>query len=266
MAIYDSSPEAVLTKLLACPVCHADVELDEWVARCSACGRRYSSIEGVVDFTPQPPPDPEVGARWGLWEQLERNGCVSYENDPHNNLSVGDRDDCAAFAQFADLEGRILDVGCGPQRLPAYARDCPGVFVGIDPLLGELPRQFAFVRGIGEYLPFRSDSFDRVLFATSLDHTLAPTRALAEARRVVKPSGSVVLWIGEKRATTSAKSVRESQAWYESLAVPDGADDRFHAVRLDRTLMQAHLAEAGLEIDELRDNEFGNIFARARTR
>lgn len=263
MAVYDSSRNAVLTELLACPVCHSHVELDEWAARCSACGRSYSSTEGVVDFTPQPPPDHEVAARWDLWEQLERNGRVSYENDPHNNLSVGDRDDCAAFAQFADLEGCILDVGCGPQRLPAYARDCPGVFVGIDPLLGEFPRQFLFVRGIGEYLPFRSDSYDRVLFATSLDHTLAPMRALAEARRVVKPSGSVVLWIGEE-GDTSAKHVRESHAWYESLAVPDGATDRFHAVRFDRTLVRTQLTQARLKIDELRDDERRNVFVRAR--
>jgi SAM-dependent methyltransferase len=246
-------------ELLVCPVCHA--ELDGLI--CSRCARGYASRNGILDFLPDPPPDEDVLERWPVWEQLERNGLVSYESDPEHNLSVGARQDCDAFFEFAQLEGLTLDIGCGPQRRPAYAHAFTGTFIGIDPLFGVLPREFEFVRGIGEYLPFRSDSFDRVLFATSLDHALSPRRALGEARRVTRPSGTVVLWFGEKRERAEP---RESAEWYDRLSVPEGASDPFHAVRFERSLVQRHLDDAGLEVMEMRADEDGNVFMRARAR
>jgi SAM-dependent methyltransferase len=230
---------------------------------CKRCGRTYATRSGVFDFVLDPPPDEDVGERWRLWEQLERNGLVSYENDPEANLSIGARDDARAFFEFAELDGVVLDVGCGPQTLPSYARDFNGTLVGIDPLLGELPRNFMFVRGVGEYLPFRPESFDRVLFATSLDHALSPRRALSEAGRVVKPSGAIVLWFGEKHEPRDAPP-RESVDWYERLSVPDGAQDPFHVVRFDRGLARAFVGEAGLTLVDTRVDGDGNVFMRAR--
>src|SRR5439155_20161971 len=115
-----------------------------------------------------PPPDKVLQAKWSLWEELQANGEHSYTTAPEENLSVGARNDVARFAEFCDMRGAVLDVGCGPQIRPSYAG--ADRFVGIDPLRGERRRDFDFVQGIGEYLPFRDDSFDQVLFATSLDH------------------------------------------------------------------------------------------------
>ena len=264
MRIEAQSGQRLLASLAVCPVCDADLDgLAGRHASCAGCGRTYRATDGVFDFVPEPPPDRDVAEPWALWEHLEENGRVSYENDPHHNLSVGVREDCDAFAAFADLDGTVLDVGCGPQRLPTYARDFSGVLVGVDPLVGELPRAFVFVRAIGEYLPFRSDAFDRVLFATSLDHTLSPARALAEARRVVKPTGSVVLWVGEK-ADHPHRHVRESHEWYDRLSVPEGAADRFHAVRFDRALARRYLKDAALDIVDVENDGRRNVFIRAR--
>ena len=108
-----------------------------------------------------------VADRWTLWEQLQANGATSYDREPEASLSVGSRVDARLFSSFADLRGRVLDVGCGPQRLPSYApADAAFELVGIDPLRGVGERGFAFVRGLAEYLPFAGGSFDRVLYAT----------------------------------------------------------------------------------------------------
>ena len=72
-----------------------------------------------------------------------------------------------------------------------------GRLVGIDPLRGERSREFEFVQGLAEYLPFRDRTFDRVLFATSIDHVLVPELALAEAYRVTRLRGWVCVWLGE---------------------------------------------------------------------
>jgi SAM-dependent methyltransferase len=129
-----------------------------------------------------------------LWDRLQVNGAFAYDHDPLSSLSVGERADVASFAAFADLQGLILDIGCGPQVLPAYARGHEASFVGIDPLRGSQPRDFHFAVAIGEFLPFEDEQFDRVLFATSLDHCIDPIRTLREAVRVLKADGQVVVW------------------------------------------------------------------------
>ena len=104
--------------------------------------------------------------------------------------------------------------------------------VGIDPLRGADRREFEFVQGLGEYLPFRAGVFDRILFATTLDHMLSPGQALVEASRVARANDEIVVWCGDERTKPAFAGV--SASWYESLRVPEGAHDRFHVARLDR--------------------------------
>jgi SAM-dependent methyltransferase len=216
----------------------------------------------VVDFTPRPLPDGDVDSRRPLWEEVERNGLVSYEADPEHNLSVTDREVTAAFGRFARLHGLVLDVGCGPQPQPSYARELDGTLVGIDPLRGADRRRFDFVQGLGEYLPFREGVFDRVLFATTLDHMLSPRRALLEARRVTRPGGEIVVWSGDERTKPAFTGV--SAAWYEGLRVPEGAQDRFHVARFDRESVLDLLADTGLAVVEESADGVGSVFIRAR--
>ncbi len=229
---------------------------------CAECGRSFKSLCGVLDFTPRPLPDSETEARRPLWEEVERNGHVGYEADPEHNLSVTEREVTTAFGRFAHLEGLVLDVGCGPQPQPSYARGFDGRLVGIDPLRGADRREFDFVQGLGEYLPFREGTFDRVLFATTLDHMLSPQRALLEARRVTRPGGEIAVWCGDER--TKPAFVGTTAEWYECLRVPEGAQDRFHVARLNRDSVLELLAEAGLGSVEESADGAGNVFVRAR--
>lgn len=252
---------AMLAEILGCPVCHAPIA----GARCAACGRSYPD----GNYTPVPPPDRDVQSRWGLWEQLQANGAEVYDGDPAGNLSVGDRQDARAFAEFALLKGRVLDVGCGPQALPSYSGG--EQFVGIDPLRGG-HREFAFVQAIAEYLPFRDGVFDRVLFATSLDHMLSPQRALAESRRVLKPDGLVCVWHGEPR-TPERRSWRERASrrirggsTLLGYRTPRGAVDPFHFSHPRFATVLQWLTDAGLTVDREHRDEVGNCLVAARRR
>jgi SAM-dependent methyltransferase len=247
-----------LAEILACPVCHASPTGD----RCTACGRSYPD----GDYTPVPPPDRDVRSKWGVWEQLQANGAEVYDGDPANHLSVGPRQDARAFAEFAQLTGRVLDVGCGPQPVPSYAGG--DQFVGIDPLRGG-PREFAFVQGIAEYLPFRDGIFDRVLFATSLDHMLSPQRALAEARRVLAPDGLVCLWHGEPppapRRSWRERISRRRRGGPTVLgyATPGGAVDPFHVSHPRLATVLRWVADAGLTVQREQRDEIGNCLVAA---
>lgn len=287
-----------LHEILACPVCHAALDGVD-CGDCGDCGRSYSTHDGVLDFTPVPPPDGEVQGRWGLWEALQANGEEAYTIDPPSSLSIGEREDVRAFARFAQLEGRVLDVGCGPQTLPSYAAEMTGELVGIDPLNGVQPRDFEFVKGIAEYLPFKDESFDRVLFATSIDHVLSPSLAVREAARVTKAGGAVVVWFGEpapppslrERAgeagrllrrgelVTVARGVRsalrrsapaqdvmtvQTPGATMTFEVPAGAIDAFHFSHPDAPAIEGWLRAAGLTIEATERPIASHCFVRAR--
>jgi SAM-dependent methyltransferase len=281
-----------LSEILACPVCHAALDGE----RCGSCGRVYGRIGDVLDLTPVPPPDPEVQRRWGTWEALQENGERAYEFDPPSSLAVGDRDDTRAFARFSDLRGRVLDVGCGPQALPSYAAEFEGELVGIDPLLGAQPREFEFVKGVAEYLPFVDGCFDRVLFGTSIDHLLSPRMSILSAARVIRPGGAISVWLGVqdppptrsdhlKPALRAIASGRLPGFWGElkqvfkrrprraevetsagalQFQIPKGAVDAFHFEHPTPDKVQSWLEAAGLAI-EATDRPFpGSCFIRAR--
>ena len=98
-----------------------------------------------------------------------------------------------AFIRSRVLGGRVLDIGCGPQPVASYLADTECDYLaGIDPIDGAHP--FDFHQGYAEELPYEDGSFTAALFATSLGHVCDPARALAEAARVVRAGGWVLVW------------------------------------------------------------------------
>lgn len=141
------------------------------------------------------PPLPE-NEGWQQWEDKQDLGLAEYKTSRAESETTFDRT-AEEFGAFCQLDGTILDIGCGIEKEPIYAIRPPGSkFVGLDPLPGEGERAFDFVQGLGEWLPFRSRSFDSAVCATSLDHFPDPARVLNEVRRSLKPSGRLGIWIG----------------------------------------------------------------------
>ncbi len=98
-----------------------------------------------------------------------------------------------ALRPFVPLTGRGLEIGVGSGRFAAPL----GVQVGIDPSPAMLDRARArgieVFEGIAEALPFADDSFDHALVVTTLCFVDSPEAMLAEARRVLRPGGILVI-------------------------------------------------------------------------
>lgn len=102
--------------------------------------------------------------------------------------------------------GRVLDLGCGTGALlPLLGAWGAGVrrYTGVD-LSPEMLRVAAgkataagfpagFAAASADALPFREAAFDTVLSASSLHYWARPEAALAEARRVLRPGGRLLL-------------------------------------------------------------------------
>ncbi|MDG2450045.1 MAG: methyltransferase domain-containing protein [Saprospiraceae bacterium] len=217
------------TEWLRCPYSGEKLRIDE--KKLIAPSFSYMRKKHYWDFIPENGLQFLNSDLWKIWEKLQFNGEVSYKEDPEGNLGVGNLKEYVDFAHFCDYRGYVLDIGVGPQKKPSHfdGFESPDVtFVGIDPLVGSQPRDFTFFRALGEYLPFQDNIFDQVIFATSLDHFLDPFIALMEAKRVTKNDGEILVLMGEKLEAVRSGKPKRTNAWYEELKIPAGADDRFH--------------------------------------
>ncbi|MBI3829690.1 MAG: methyltransferase domain-containing protein [Planctomycetes bacterium] len=100
---------------------------------------------------------------------------------------------------------RVLDTGCGAGNV--LERVTAGERLGIDlsGVMAERARKrlgntASIVQGDAEELPFATASFDRVLCSSVLSHVLHPERVLAEAYRVLKPGGRLVVSVSYEAA------------------------------------------------------------------
>lgn len=99
----------------------------------------------------------------------------------------------------------ILDVGCGRAIDGTRLWQKGASVVGLEPSRVMLARakqyvsehnaQVTLIQGIGEDLPFKSKSFDKVMCKGALDHFLSPSKTMAEIARVLKPDGEMIISI-----------------------------------------------------------------------
>lgn len=171
---------------------------------------------------------------------LTREGNAAHGADPYSRL----------FRQFVrkHAAGNLLDIGCGPFGLPFYLEGFPERrFAGLEPLPNDALGSAKVVRGISEYLPWDTASFDTVVSATSLDHCLSLERSLDEIQRVLRPGGVLLLWIG---------SIPGSPP-YRPLDPGFQPADRFHLFHFDIAWFEPLLAERFETVDRVKLDRAG---------
>lgn len=98
-----------------------------------------------------------------------------------------------ALRPFVPWAGRGIEIGVGSGRFAAPL----GVQVGVDPspamLVHAAARGIEVFEGTAENLPFEADTFDHALVVTTICFVDSPAEMLAEAYRVLKPGGRLVI-------------------------------------------------------------------------
>ncbi|MFN7397799.1 MAG: class I SAM-dependent methyltransferase [Sandaracinobacter sp.] len=129
-------------------------------------------------------------------------------------------------------KGRVLELGAGGgANLGLYDRSRVESVTGVDPSEGLIAlaeermapgdRGFFHVeRGVAEELPFPATSFDTVVSTFTLCSVQDPARALAEAKRVLKPGGLLLfLEHGLSPEADVAKWQRRIEPLWKPIAV-----------------------------------------------
>lgn len=144
--------------------------------------------------------------------------------------------------------GRLLDVACGGGLMAPHVQAAGYTHVGID--LGRAGlRQarehgVAAVQGDALRLPFADGAFDVVVAGELLEHVADPTRVVAEACRVLRRGGTLVMdtiantWWGRFSSVTVAERI------------PAGPPPRLHDPDLfvDRQELLTAAARHGVEL------------------
>ena len=98
-----------------------------------------------------------------------------------------------ALRPFVPWGDRGIEIGVGSGRFAAPL----GIQVGVDPspamLVHAAARGIKVVEGTAENLPFAANSFDHALVVTTICFVDSPAQMLAEAKRVLKPGGRLVI-------------------------------------------------------------------------
>lgn len=92
------------------------------------------------------------------------------------------------------VRGTLVDVGCGSMPARTWLRGAFDRYLGVElPGSGYLGDDRVSFYARGERLPLREASVDTVLGLSLLKYVADPRAFLAEARRVLKPGGALVL-------------------------------------------------------------------------
>jgi SAM-dependent methyltransferase len=99
----------------------------------------------------------------------------------------------------------ILDIGCGRGIDGAEMARRSAVVIGLEPspimirharkYISENGDNMSLVRGVGENLPFRAKSADKVMCKGALDHFPEPAVVIEQMAMVLKPGGKVIIAI-----------------------------------------------------------------------
>lgn len=144
--------------------------------------------------------------------------------------------------------GLGLEVGVGTGRFAAPL----GVKVGLDPSIPMLSiargRGIEVVRGVAAHLPFRNDTFDLVLFMTTLCYVGDTLRALMEAKRVVNSHGRIAIGFIDKGSTIGREYATRAKA------SPFYGDARFYSTEeLKEILHEVGCAQSAIFQTVFRD-------------
>jgi SAM-dependent methyltransferase len=212
---------------IGCPSCRADLakEAAGDTLRCVDCGREYPVVFDIPDLRLFPDPyisiedDRAKATRLAArFDDFSFREFVEYYYSTTSvvpaqhaklysrGLMAGEAR-CASFLAEVDPQSStssaLLDVGCGTGPLLVAARSRYPTRVGVDVAmrwlvvarkrLAEAGDDAPVICACAEALPFRGATFDRVVFDSALEHVRVQEDALAEAYRVARPGGRLLV-------------------------------------------------------------------------
>jgi len=194
--------------LLRCPLCHHAAAWRDGEPVCAGCSKKFD-VFGESILVP-------TDASSADWAEMQGESVERYEADDYNRDTIIPRLFGGFVAATLRRDDVVLDVGCGiAPELPAYVNELGLThYLGLEPLSVRVERRYpCLVGAIAEQTPLQDCTVDALLYATSLDHIEDVTKALREARRILKPGGRAYFWVGLNEPEVVAREMAPLHSW-----------------------------------------------------
>jgi SAM-dependent methyltransferase len=182
--------------ILRCPHCGGGLNDRSNGLECPVCEAHFPEVDGVVRFVGAQKYAGSFGFQWTVYArtQLDDKTSCESENDFRNRTGLDPE----------DLRGKlVLDVGCGMGRFADIASRWGAHVVGVDlSAAAEVAaRNLANRESVSIFradvfsLPFAPESFDYIYSLGVLHHTPNCEQAFKQLPPLLKPGGTVILWV-----------------------------------------------------------------------
>lgn len=153
------------------------------------------------------------------------------------------------LAHLPDNPGDILDVGCATGKLgeDIIQMKKPGSYVGIEvvPSIAEMAKKRLTRVYVGQaedvLTRLKRDSFDWVIMADSLEHTIDPWTILEEVNRVLKKEGHLLISLPNVRNLGVITELLVKGTWnYRDFGIMDQGHLRFFTKKTILKILEEH--------------------------
>ncbi|HEX8817043.1 MAG TPA: class I SAM-dependent methyltransferase [Terriglobales bacterium] len=185
-----------IRSIIRCSDCQADLDENTSGLICPGCAAKFPRVNGVLRFVDAEKYGVSFGYQWTTYARTQLDDAKSHESetDFRNRTGWGPE----------DLRGKlVLDVGCGMGRFADIASRWGARVVGIDlsaaaevaaKNLADRQNTTIFQADIFS-LPFAPESFDYIYSLGVLHHTPNCERAFKVLPKLLKPGGSIAIWL-----------------------------------------------------------------------
>jgi SAM-dependent methyltransferase len=186
---------ADLLTLLRCPVCRSSLVGADGGLTCSACGRHFPEVRGVLRFVDDGNYADSFGYQWRRFQRTQLD---------HADRNFSEQDFVRKTGLTPeDLKGKlVLDVGCGMGRFAEVVTRWGARVVGIDysgaaevAAKNLSDREFVAFQADVFTLPFAPEAFDCIYSMGVLHHTPDCEKAVKILPQYLKPDGTLAVWL-----------------------------------------------------------------------
>lgn len=187
---------AEVQSILCCPDCHGDLRAADEGELCLNCGSTFPLMDRVVRFVDKQAYAGTFGFQWHKYARTQLDHEGSSESEMLFRQKTG-------FTP-QEVKGKlVLDVGCGMGRFAEVASRWGARVVGVDmSSAAEVAAAnlsdrdlVAILQADAFSLPFAPGSFDFIYSIGVLHHTPDCERAFKGLTRLLKPGGSIAVWL-----------------------------------------------------------------------
>jgi SAM-dependent methyltransferase len=182
--------------ILRCPQCGGELRDRPSGLECDACEACFPAVDGVVRFVQTQEYAGSFGFQWSVYARTQLDNASSRESETDFRNRTG--------LEPKDLRGKlVLDVGCGMGRFADIASRWGARVVGVDLSAAaevaarnmEDREAVSIFRADVFSLPFAPESFDYIYSLGVLHHTPNCEQAFKRLPRLLKPGGTIILWV-----------------------------------------------------------------------